>query len=144
MKRREGLQRREECQRHRALPDEISGFAGCRAVSPPLCRRVSSPKLNRCSLSFSSGQLTLQAATNADFEAQREHRLADLPLASDPPTPEDEAAREVVLAQFYRDWQIGQRVRQEAWVRAWWRDVWDGIKLQGRVHVARWRAGLRG
>ncbi|BEI82398.1 hypothetical protein CcaverHIS002_0302660 [Cutaneotrichosporon cavernicola] len=84
------------------------------------------------------------AANNADFEAQREERLARLPPASDPPTPEDEARREAALTQFYRDWQIGTRGRQEAWVRTWWRDVWDGIKLQGRVYVAQWRAGLRG
>ncbi|CAK9783517.1 hypothetical protein CC85DRAFT_287116 [Cutaneotrichosporon oleaginosum] len=84
------------------------------------------------------------AANNADFEAQREERLARLPPASDPPTAEDEARREAALTQFYRDWQIGTRARQEAWVRAWWRDVWDGIKLQARVSVARWRASLRG
>ncbi|GMK58213.1 hypothetical protein CspeluHIS016_0502450 [Cutaneotrichosporon spelunceum] len=83
------------------------------------------------------------AANNADFEAQREERLARLPPANDPPTAEDEARREAALSQFYRDWQIGTRTRQEAWVRGWWRDVWDLVKLQGRVYVARWWARLR-
>lgn len=81
------------------------------------------------------------ATTNADFEAQKARRLAAL-HPSDPPTAEDEAAREAVLTQFYRDWQIGTRARQQAWVRNWWRDVWGGIKLQARVYVARWKAGL--
>jgi hypothetical protein len=42
-----------------------------------------------------------------------------------------------VLTTFDRDWQIGTRARQQAWVRQWWRDVWDGIKVQGRVYLGR-------
>lgn len=82
--------------------------------------------------------LTLQAVSNAEFQAQRDSRLAALPPASDSPTKEDEAAREAVLTQFYRDWQIGTRDRQRAWVRQWWSDVWRGIKTQARVYVGRW------
>lgn len=64
-------------------------------------------------------------------------RLAALPPASDPPTAADEAARDAVLSQFYRDWQIANRTRMDKWVREWWRDVWTGLKLQARVYVSR-------
>jgi hypothetical protein len=55
---------------------------------------------------------------------------------SDPPTPEDLAKREAVLAQFYRDWQVGNRDRMIAWVEEWWRQVWIGIKMQAKVYLA--------
>jgi len=42
-----------------------------------------------------------------------------------------------VLTTFYRDWQIGTRERQKAWVNQWWRDVWTGIKVQGRLYLGR-------
>ncbi|KAL1405219.1 cytosolic Fe-S cluster assembly factor nbp35 [Vanrija albida] len=77
------------------------------------------------------------ATTNADFDAQRAARLAALPPAADPPTAADEAAREAVLAQFYRDWQVGNRDRMDKWVAAWWADIWTDIKLQAKVYVAR-------
>jgi len=42
-----------------------------------------------------------------------------------------------VLSQFYADWQANNREKQGEWVRAWWSDIWAGLKMQSRVHIAR-------
>lgn len=113
------------------------------AVGLPACPACLAPDFARLAegVGTASGcrrlMLTLQATTNTDFQAQMAARLATLPPASDPPTPEDEAAREAVLAQFYRDWQVGNRDRMNKWVKAWWSDIWTDIKLQARVYVTR-------
>ncbi|WVF66838.1 hypothetical protein IAT40_001580 [Kwoniella sp. CBS 6097] len=77
------------------------------------------------------------ATTNANFEAQKAHRLSLLPPASDPPTEEDDRRREDALTQFYADWQIANQERQIKWVKEWWREVWDGIRVQGRIYFLR-------
>ncbi|OCF45050.1 hypothetical protein I317_01101 [Kwoniella heveanensis CBS 569] len=77
------------------------------------------------------------ATTNASFEAQKAHRLSLLPPASDPPTEEDERRRQDALTQFYADWQIANQERQVRWVKEWWREVWDGIRIQGRIYILR-------
>ncbi|WWC68849.1 uncharacterized protein I206_102785 [Kwoniella pini CBS 10737] len=77
------------------------------------------------------------ATTNLTFEAQKAHRLSLLPPASDPPTEEDERRREEALTQFYADWQIANQEKQIRWVKEWWREVWDGIKIQGKIYFLR-------
>lgn len=79
----------------------------------------------------------MKAETNMAFEAQRAHRLASLPPASDPPTAEDLARREQVLDRFYADWQAANRERMSAWVWEWWSEVWAGLRMQARLHAAR-------
>lgn len=78
---------------------------------------------------------------NQEFNAQLEHRLSLLPSPSDPPSAEDIRRREDCLTQFYADWQVAKRDEMGVWVKRWWREVWDGIKVQGRVHLARLFAG---
>ncbi|KAK1920945.1 hypothetical protein DB88DRAFT_501619 [Papiliotrema laurentii] len=77
------------------------------------------------------------ATTNAEFNAQLAHRLAALPTPSDPPSPADLKRREDCLAQFYADWQAANRQKQARWVREWWGEVWAGLRMQARVHLAR-------
>ncbi|WRT65483.1 uncharacterized protein IL334_002426 [Kwoniella shivajii] len=77
------------------------------------------------------------ATTNLSFEAQKANRLSSLPPASDPPTEEDDRRREDALTQFYADWQIANQDRQIRWVKEWWREVWDGIKIQGKIYILR-------
>lgn len=56
---------------------------------------------------------------------------------SDPPTPEELSRREKVLDQFYADWQAANRDRMAKWVWEWWGEVWAGLRMQSRVHIAR-------
>ncbi|WVR04021.1 hypothetical protein IAU60_001020 [Kwoniella sp. DSM 27419] len=77
------------------------------------------------------------ASTNTSFEAQKAHRLSLLPSPSDPPTAEDDRRREDALTQFYADWQIANQERQIRWVRQWWREVWDGVWIQGKIYFLR-------
>ncbi|WWC60068.1 uncharacterized protein I303_102631 [Kwoniella dejecticola CBS 10117] len=83
------------------------------------------------------------ATTNLSFEAQKAHRLSLLPAASDPPTAEDERRKEDALTQFYADWQIANQEKQIRWVKEWWREVWDGIRIQGKIYVLRALRGRR-
>ncbi|WVQ73831.1 hypothetical protein IAR50_003412 [Cryptococcus sp. DSM 104548] len=75
------------------------------------------------------------ASTNQSFNAQQQHRLSLLPPASDPPTAEDIRLREDCLTQFYADWQIANQDRQIRWVKEWWREIWEGLKIQARLYV---------
>ncbi|WWC87655.1 uncharacterized protein L201_002545 [Kwoniella dendrophila CBS 6074] len=77
------------------------------------------------------------ATTNLTFEAQKAYRLSLLPPPSNPPTQEDERKREDILTQFYADWQIANQERQIRWVKQWWREVWAGIKIQGKIYFLR-------
>ena len=77
------------------------------------------------------------STTNAEFNAQLEHRLAELPKASDPPSEEDERLKEECLTNFYADWQAANRDKQARWVKMWWRELWEGLRMQARVHIAR-------
>ncbi|WVQ62812.1 uncharacterized protein L199_000961 [Kwoniella botswanensis] len=77
------------------------------------------------------------ATTNLSFEALKAHRLSLLPPASDPPTADDERRKEDMLTQFYADWQIANQERQIRWVKEWWREVWDGVKIQGKIYFLR-------
>jgi hypothetical protein len=63
-----------------------------------------------------------------------------------PPAPSATSASipSAVTGQTPQSTTASARAHPRLLARAWWRDVWDGIKLQGRVYVARWRAGLRG
>lgn len=79
-----------------------------------------------------------------EFNAQLDHRLSLLPPTSDPPTSEDTRRRDDCLTQLYADWQVANREKQARWVRVWWREVWEGMKMALRVHVARgWRRRAR-
>ncbi|KAK8861365.1 hypothetical protein IAR55_002184 [Kwoniella newhampshirensis] len=78
--------------------------------------------------------------TNTNFNAQQAHRLSLLPAPSDPPTPEDTKRREDCLTQFYADWQMANQERQIRWVKEWWREIWQGLKIQTRLYILR---GLR-
>ncbi|WVQ83585.1 hypothetical protein IAT38_005726 [Cryptococcus sp. DSM 104549] len=80
------------------------------------------------------------ANTNNEFNAQLALRLAQLPPASDPPSEEDIRRKEDVLTKFYADWQMANQARQIQWVREWWREIWEGLKVQTRLYVLR---GLR-
>ncbi|ODO06312.1 hypothetical protein L198_01544 [Cryptococcus wingfieldii CBS 7118] len=75
------------------------------------------------------------ASTNQSFTSQQEHRLSLLPPASDPPSAEDIRLREDCLTQFYADWQIANQDRQIRWVKEWWREIWEGLKIQAKLYV---------
>ncbi|OXC67204.1 hypothetical protein AYX13_04306 [Cryptococcus neoformans] len=77
------------------------------------------------------------AANNIAFNAQLDHRLSLLPPASDPPTPEDIRRKEDCLTQFYADWQMANQERQIRWVKEWWREIWEGLRIQARLYVMR-------
>ncbi|KAI9632364.1 uncharacterized protein MKK02DRAFT_40666 [Dioszegia hungarica] len=77
------------------------------------------------------------ADRNQEFNAQLALRLSLLPTPASPPTPEDIKRREDVLSQFYADWQASNRDRMGVWVRRWWREVWEGLRMQGKVHWTR-------
>ncbi|RSH94458.1 hypothetical protein EHS25_004261 [Saitozyma podzolica] len=77
------------------------------------------------------------ASTNTSFNAQLQHRLSLLPPPSDPPTPQDIQRKEECLSQFYADWQAANRGRMGRWVREWWREVWAGLRMQGKIYVVR-------
>ena len=77
---------------------------------------------------------------NMEFNAQLDRRLSLLPTPSDPPTLDDVRRKDECLSRFYADWQAANRTKQARWVREWWREIWAGLKMQLRVHVARgWR-----
>ena len=85
-----------------------------------------------------------QAGVNMEFNAHLDHRLSLLPPASDPPSPSDIKRREDCLTRFYADWQAANRVKQAKWVKEWWREIWAGLKMQARIHLARiWWKRLR-
>lgn len=48
-----------------------------------------------------------------------------------------EAQREAVTSQFYADWQAAKRAEMGRWVRGWWRDVWEGFWVQGKIYWVR-------
>ncbi|WVO17982.1 hypothetical protein L204_105680 [Cryptococcus depauperatus] len=75
------------------------------------------------------------AAVNTEFEAQLSQRLSFLPPASDPPTPKDIKRKEDCLTQFYADWQIANQELQSRWVKEWWREIWEGLKIQTKLYV---------
>lgn len=86
-------------------------------------------------------RLRLQAdgkgSINLEFNAQLENRLSQLPPPSDPPTAEDIQRKEECLSTFYADWQAANRDKQARWVRQWWAELWAGLRMQGRVYIAR-------
>lgn len=49
----------------------------------------------------------------------------------------NEKRREDVTSQFYADWQAAKRVEMGRWVRGWWRDVWEGVLMQGKIYWVR-------
>lgn len=79
----------------------------------------------------------IQANVNSNFNAQLSHRLSLLPEPSDPPSELDLRRREDCLSQFYADWQIANRDSQLRWVKEWWREVWAGLRMQGKIYLVR-------
>jgi len=141
-----------------APPDPISNIRPVIYASPAPPRRSSNSPYSAGEFPYSDGQARLQdlelewrmrrervdmanhrfwAATNLEFQAQLDRRLSMLPPAEEPPSADDIRRREDCLTQFYADWQIANRDKQAKWVKVWWREIWAGLKMQLRVHVAR-------
>jgi hypothetical protein len=89
-----------------------------------------------CSL-FRCYKTDTKGSINLEFNAQLQNRLSQLPTPSDPPTPEDIQRKEECMSTFYADWQAANREKQARWVRQWWGELWAGLRMQGRVYVAR-------
>lgn len=66
-----------------------------------------------------------------------EHRLSLLPPPSDPPSEADIRRRDEALSRFYKDWQVSNQEAQIKWVREWWRELWIGLKTQGKIYYNR-------
>jgi hypothetical protein len=71
---------------------------------------------------------------NTSFNKSMEYRLSLLPPPSDPPTEADIRRRDEALSAFYRDWQVSNQEAQIKWVKEWWRELWIGLKSQGKIY----------
>jgi hypothetical protein len=74
---------------------------------------------------------------NTSFNRSKEYRLSLLPPASDPPTEADIRRRDEALSRFYKDWQVSNQEAQVKWVKEWWRELWIGLKTQGKIYYNR-------
>ena len=43
----------------------------------------------------------------------------------------------VGMSRFYADWRAANRDKQARWVRQLWSERWAGLRMQGRVYIAR-------